>query len=658
MAICVCKFALYHEGEDLMSVEAPFRFALVAHSRYLVDIFNQASQGEKFDLDVHFVDFESAAPVAKQCLEDGAEVVICHGGTGNSVVRALGHIHPIVAIDRTDMDVINTIRQAAKVDRDIILASHIGEEHDLPVIEQLLDVRIHSIVYPNSRMVFNEIDKLYDQGIHVLAGGGITKQYMDDLGGTGFVIVVAQQNVLRALAQAKALAIQKRREAARYQDLLAVFRQLEEGVVFLDAEANLVYINDKAINLLHLPKKIQKRDSETIFHKLCLFATLADKMPRNDILIEIQGEQIIGTTLPVSTHQGLSGAVALFRDISSLQKINRKIGEELYSKGFISRYGLDDLKGDSPSLSILKNKILRFAPTNATVLIYGETGTGKELAAHAIHANSARSNKPFVAINFAALSEHLLESELFGYEEGAFTGARKGGKAGLFELANQGTLFLDEVGEISHEIQLRLLRVLEAKEVMRVGGSRYLSVDVRVISASHRFLPDLVKIKKFRLDLYYRLSTLKIYVPPLRDRLVDTKFLVDKLLTQYNRPDTVICDTIKKAVHSYSWPGNIREFLAVMESYLVLLNGNTADPELFVAILQENLILEEDAAASTLFIPGSTLQENLLRAKKNIIAEAIRFHENDRRAAAKDLGINYSTLWRISRSADTPGRCV
>ena len=643
-----------------MPATPPYRIALVAHSPELVDAVRRAvsledfSIGAPFTLDVRLCDFDTAVPVARDCLEQGAEVVVCHGGTGNSIVEAIRH--SVVAIDRTDMDLINTLRKASTVDTEIILAAHRREEHDIEAIEGLLGVSIHNIVYPDSGMLFREVDKLYARGVRVLVGGGASKRYMDDLGGAGFVIVTNRHSIRRAFARAGSLVAQKRREKALYNDLLAVFKQLGEGVVFLNGAGEPAFVNSKARSLLGLRKGDGTEASAAQFRRLHLYDCLKDQQPRNDALVvEAGGGQLVVTTLPVALQQGNSGAVALFRDLPTLQKTSRRIGEELYAKGFVARKDLQDILGESRTLTELKAKILRFAPSTATVLIYGETGTGKELVAHALHRNSDRRNRPFVAVNFAALSEHLLESELFGYEEGAFTGARKGGRAGFFELADTGTLFLDEVGEISHEMQLRLLRVLEAKEVMRVGGCRYLPVDVRVICASHKSLLDLVREGKFRLDLYYRLATLKLQVPPLRERLDDVPLLVQNLLAQCGKSGRVICCDIDAAIREYSWPGNIRELFAVMESYLVQLQGDAPDAKLFLAILRENSPQHRKAGRKSeedrdaLFAPGRSLKESLHRARCTIIDAAVDFHSGDRQAAATGLGICYSTLWRSRR---------
>lgn len=638
-----------------MHAMPPYRFALVAHSPDLVAAVRDIAEAGGFDsphpfeLEARLCNFDTAVPIARDCLAQGAEVVICHGGTGNSILESIRH--SVVTIERTDMDLINTLKDAARVGREIILAAHRQEEHDIEAIEKLLDVKIHNVVYPDSRMLFHEVDKLFAKGVRVLVGGGVSKSYMDNLGGVGFVIVTNRHSIRRALSLAGNLAAQKRREQTMHKDLLAVFSQLDEGVVFLRGDGSVAFVNSKASRLLGLREGENTELAAAHYAKLHLFSCLQDHKPRTDAFAEIRGVQLVVTTLPVALSRGRSGAVALFRDLPSVRKTSRKIEEELYAKGFVARKGLNDIQGEGRALARLKEKIVRFAPSSATVLIHGETGTGKELVAHALHRGSTRKDKPFVAVNFAALSENLLASELFGYEEGAFTGARRGGRAGFFELADGGTLFLDEVGEIGPELQLRLLRVLEAKEVLRVGGSRFLPVDVRVICASHKRLPDLVREGGFRADLYYRLSTLKLAVPPLRERLEDVPLLVRDLLARYGKTEQCLCRGIEAAIREYAWPGNVRELLAVMESYLVQIPDDTPDEKLFLAILAENAapLEAKPAAGHSLFVPGANMKHLLHGARRRIISEAVAHHGGNKQAASLGLGICYSTLWRSYR---------
>ncbi|MDR3043366.1 MAG: sigma 54-interacting transcriptional regulator [Desulfovibrio sp.] len=478
---------------------------------------------------------------------------------------------------------------------------------------------------------------------------------MESLGGIGFVIEPNQHSICLALDHAVAVARQKREERLRHADLVAIFTQFQEGVICIDSEERVVFSNPLALQLLNVASKTPEKALAPFFSPLGLKEVLRTMQPKSDKVVSMAGESFVVRSFPLSMHGDMRCAVAFFRDVSSLQKINRKIGEELYIKGFVARSGIDDIVGDSPPMTKLKENIRRFANAEAAVLISGETGTGKELAAHALHQESARRRKPFVAVNFASLAPNLIESELFGYEDGAFTGAKRGGKMGLFEMADQGTLFLDEVGEISHEMQLRLLRVLEARELMRVGGSRIFSVDVRILSASHQPLLELVRAGRFRLDLYYRLSTLKLSLPPLRERAEDIPLILKKLLQRYEKPASIISADMLQTLNKYPWPGNIRELLALVESYLLLLDKPEADPALFHAILREN---RQPAGPGAQPIPewdpSRTLKENLEAARTQFMRQAVQYYGGDRQLAALKLGISNTTLWRTLKGTELP----
>ena len=252
---------------------------------------------------------------------------------------------------------------------------------------------------------------------------------------------------------------------------MAILKLLDVGVVFVDNDRNLVFANRRALNTLDIAAPSPRgQDFARYYTELGIDDVFLDGKACYDTLVSLGKQKLVVTTLPVSTQGKMRGAVALIRDAASIRSINNKIRDGLRLRGLTARHTLGDIKGESPAIKRLAHKIAMYAPTCSSVLVEGESGSGKELAAHALHNLSRRKDRPFVAVNCSALPESLMESELFGYEEGAFTGAKRGGKVGLFELANQGTIFLDEIGEISHGVQLRLLRVLEAKEIMRVEG--------------------------------------------------------------------------------------------------------------------------------------------------------------------------------------------
>jgi len=322
-----------------------------------------------------------------------------------------------------------------------------------------------------------------------------------------------------------------------------------------------------------------------------------------------------------------------------------------------TKHGINDLRGNSASMEAIRQAIVLFARSPATVLIHGETGTGKELAAQAIHREhpheqgsaAAKTTRPFVAVNCGALAESLLESELFGHEEGAFTGSRRGGRAGLFEAANHGTLFLDEIGEMPLPLQTRLLRVLEEREVVRVGGTRPIAVDVRIISATHCDLDERVRDGRFRADLFYRLTVLRLNLPPLREHPEDLVTLAEwrlkhALASLGVRPhanlhaEVVACAPL---LGNHSWPGNVRELRNLMERLALYL---AAEPlqALTPAFM---LRLAPELGAAKNMPPDNSLNAPEVPSSESIEQVLERFAGN-REATAKYLGISRTTLWR------------
>lgn len=369
--------------------------------------------------------------------------------------------------------------------------------------------------------------------------------------------------------------------------------------------------------------------------------------------LEIGNSKVVANRVPIVVDKKIEGVVTTFQQIERLQKLESKVRRQLAERGLAAKYNFNDILGNSPSLQNAVDLAKEYASVDSTILIYGQTGTGKEVFAHAIHNLSKRKNEPFVAINCAALPESLLESELFGYVEGAFTGARKGGKIGVFEMAHGGTLFLDEVGEMSPMLQARLLRVIEQGEVMRLGDSSIVPVNVRLIAATHRDLRQMIEKNEFRDDLYYRLNVLSLKIPPLKDRgrdiiVIARKFLDDfchrrgKLTGKFS-PDA------ENVLLLYNWPGNIRELRNSMERLAMRPWKNNID-----SIDVSNALLLEEPV-STDFVKykkaESVYDQNMLDQKvssleKQVIKRILEECNGNRAEASKRLGISRTTLWR------------
>jgi PAS domain S-box-containing protein len=337
-----------------------------------------------------------------------------------------------------------------------------------------------------------------------------------------------------------------------------ILNSIQDAVITTDANGHIQVINASAARLFHL------RPSEAIGRSLSIMLDnpgsldFRENLSADDErLVSIGGKHYLASRVPIVVRSRIELVVMVFRDTSDLQRSEVKIRQQLRPRGFVARYSFDDIiTGDDHMQSTL-TLASRIALTDLPVLILGESGTGKEMVAHSVHLASARRKGPFVAANLAALPESLLESELFGYEEGAFTGARRGGRAGLFEEAHTGTIFLDEIGDLSPSTQGKLLRALQEKEVTRLGGNRIIPVDVRIIAATNRI--EISSGRTLRRDLYFRLASAVIHIPPLRERKAD----VPKLLRHFLKRNGLDYESLPPEAlalfESHDWPGNIRE---------------------------------------------------------------------------------------------------
>ncbi|HHX49986.1 MAG TPA: sigma 54-interacting transcriptional regulator, partial [Clostridia bacterium] len=349
--------------------------------------------------------------------------------------------------------------------------------------------------------------------------------------------------------------------------LEAIIQKINNGVIATDHAGKIVMCNKIAENMFGIKREeVLGQNADIVLPNLEINKPLITGEIDENIEKLYQDKHILINRIPLEYDNAINGAVLTTYEFSEVEKIEKKLRKHVYSKGHVARYNFNDIDGSNTVLRRQINNAKKFAPLDMTVLIEGETGTGKELMAHAIHNASKRKNGPFVAINCAALPKDLLESELFGFEEGTFTGARKGGKPGLFEQAHLGTIFLDEIGEIPPEIQVKLLRAIEAKEVMRIGSDGLISVDVRIIAATNQNLKSLIAAKKFREDLYFRLNVLKVYIPPLRERKEDILPLMNSMLGEYGKSvNDFLTEEVRQLLTQYNWPGNIRELRNIAE---------------------------------------------------------------------------------------------
>nr|WP_167351590.1 sigma 54-interacting transcriptional regulator [Clostridium ragsdalei] len=351
------------------------------------------------------------------------------------------------------------------------------------------------------------------------------------------------------------------------EDLNAVLNMSKEGIMFTDLDGKISFYNNAFERLFNIRENIKCKNIKNVLDKnlVCLLGKNSVK----DELIEYRDKFIVVNKEIVNYYGEKKGCYISISEVTYLEQLAKKLTLKYSNKGLIARYDFNSIKTNSNSIKEcikLGNKV---AKSDLTVLITGESGTGKELFAQSIHNASLRKNRPFVAINCAAVPESLLESELFGYESGAFTGARKEGKVGLFEQANMGTIFLDEIGDMPLTLQARLLRVLQEKQVMRIGSDGLINIDIRVISATNKNLLQMIEKGQFRKDLFYRINVLPINIPPVRERKEDIISLIKYFMGR--KRNIRLSDEVIEIFMNYSWPGNIREIQNVA-SYIKIMN--------------------------------------------------------------------------------------
>lgn len=355
-----------------------------------------------------------------------------------------------------------------------------------------------------------------------------------------------------------------------------ILNTVHEGIITTDPNKSIIQINQAAKNILGIGDSnkdlVGKRIDEVL-----PWLTLPEEKEQVDVnkIYAVNHLNLVLNNTPITLEDEKIGVVTAFQDVTNIQKVEQEVRKELRGKGLSSKYTIQDIIGKSALLKSTLDVLQKISATDKTVLILGENGTGKELFAHSIHSLSKRRNGPFLPVNFAGLPESLAESELFGYEGGSFTGAKKNGKPGLFELAHNGTLFLDEIGDASPSLQALLLRVLQEKQVMRIGGQQIIPIDVRIISATNRSLKDLVEEGKFRQDLYYRLFVLPLRVPSLRERREDIPLLVEHFVRENCLVRVDIEPTVMHRLINYQWPGNVRELNSVVQYMTSVMSGNT-----------------------------------------------------------------------------------
>lgn len=584
--------------------------------------------------------------MAREAEKRGTRVIVTRGITAERI-RSVMDI-PVVELPVTGFDILRAYLQAKLMGTPVGVADEKRIIEGFECLSEILGEEILTYELTKVQEMRQAVNFLRQKGVKTIIGKATINRYLRMHKIQGILIPSGREAVIRALEEAMRVVSVRRQEMAKLQEMKAVLDFNSEGIVAIDGRMQVTAINPAAECLLSCGRdETIGRSYEEVFPKqivpviLRVWNTCRAELGE---LVNIGNFQLALNCIPIVVEQQIRGMIVTLQDVQLIQKLERKIRRNLGERGHVARFTFADIVGKSDAINEAVKRAQKYGAVDSTILIYGETGCGKEIFAHAIHNVSSRREGPFVAINCAALPENLLESELFGYVEGAFTGARKGGKLGLFELAHNGTLFMDEIGEMSDSLQARVLRVLEEGRVMRLGADRLLPVDVRIIAATNRNLKDMVYEKKFREDLYYRIHVLTLNIPPLRERKEDIEILLRYFMVQY-------CQKFKKKVYEvkpgamelfreYSWPGNVRELKNISERLVLLAEGPVITEGMAREILADHDPVSADAEVN--LRTRGLLSETEQTLIKKILAET----GGNRTEAARRLGIGRTTLWR------------
>ncbi|QQC65806.1 propionate catabolism operon regulatory protein PrpR [Paraburkholderia ginsengisoli] len=632
--------------------------------------------------------YDAAVAALQAYVDAGSVDVVLAAGSNGAYLR--DHLSvPVVMVKVNGFDVLSAITRATTTwpGARIGLVLHETISHELADLTPWLNVGLKQRAYRSIDEVRLAVDTLAAEGCSVIIGPGMACDFAQQAGMES-VFLYSLGAVEEAFERSVELARVSRQKESKRVRLNTIVAHLRDGVAAFDEAGQLEAVNPAMLELLGLgaptdarlgsaPKDTRAANPDHDIPAQVALAvapllreTLAHDQPIDERVEQIGGRALIVNCVPIVEHGVRTGSVVTLQDALVAQRIDRSLRTSQRPKHLVARHQLDDLIGDSPALQRVRRLARAGAAHDATVLLTGESGTGKELVAQGIHNASRRRGNPFVAFNCAALPEGLIESELFGHEEGAFTGARRGGKPGLFEIAHTGTIFLDEIGEMPAALQSRLLRVLQEREVMKLGAGRATPVDVRVIAATHRDLHALVEQGAFRADLYFRLNLLQIELPPLRERRGDLTLLARHLLNrsalQYGLPEAAqerVLTFLTPLFEHYAWPGNVRELENLLARAAIYSGDAAAEasqdwqavfPEF--GRMTQAAVLKADSAASNgaggTAVRAATIGNTSSRVTptREDVQRAIDQHGGNRAAASRALGIGRTTLWRLLKN--------
>ncbi len=606
------------------------------------------------EIDLYLARLNKAVPLAKSLENQNVSVIVSRGGTAQLIIDSKVKI-PVVAIPVTGQDLAQLFQDAKRITNlahpKLVISVFQNMLEDVEILANILGIEL--TIYPHRTIediprMLEKITQLKPSEVNVVVGGKRTVLLAAKIGLKTLPIRSGNTACRTAFLEAKKIALGRKIEKEHVQRFQALVECSSDAIINIDQNKIIRVFNPAAEKLLNSrARDMLGREIDTLLDFINIDTCLHEGHESIGNTVQIGTIWLSYNLAPILVDNTIVGAIITLQDITRIQEIEARIRNEVIAKKFVAKYKFPNILGTSKQLVEAKRIAQEFAGINATVLITGESGTGKELFAQSIHNESRIKNGPFVALNCAALPPNLLESELFGYVEGAFTGATKKGKPGLFEMAHRGTIFLDEISGMDMYGQSRLLRVLQEKQVMRLGDDKNIPFDARIIAATNKNLAELVQKGQFRQDLFYRLKVLTLKLPPLRSREGDvkvlTQFFVDYFNKQHFKNTELSADSFVY-LSQYHWPGNVRELMHFIERLIIIATEKS---------VTSNVIRKywEDSEYESLPLPLTAVTSvSPLLSEKERIAFALAQCRQNRTRAAEVLGIDRTTLYRKLRT--------
>lgn len=582
-------------------------------------------------------------PIVRRLPQEGFHAVVCTGGIELEVRRLISL--PIYVVTSGYIDVLESFQTLESeyrlMNKQIALLVHKNNFLQLSRLRPYVNNYIELFTFSGGEDVKRILQQIISRNFDAVLTGPTGLTYAKKAGIPAYPLCYSEESALDSVKQVKSLLELNRKEILQMKRIQSAVDVSPDAIISTDGEGTVNLCNKRACDILHLSQDQVLNHSVTqIMQDPSLSAVYSGGIAQRSKLVKIGQENYFSTRLPIVQDGQVIGSVCTLQEVEQIRTMESKF-RSLQARGLTARYQFDDIIGDSPAMRTAVSHARIFAETEFTVLLEGETGTGKELFAQSIHNASPRKKGPFVAINCAALPEALLESELMGYEDGAFTGAKRGGKTGLFELAHGGTIFLDEINQMPLPLQSKLLRVIQERSVMRVGGNRMIPVDVRIIAAANEDLLKKVASKQFRSDLYYRINIMRLRLPPLRERREDIPLLTGAFAAHHEGINTKSLDELLSRMDRYSWPGNIRELQNFVWRSIALLAHNAAlEPEFYLEYIPPEEEPENEGDSPKLSVALGTLEE----MEHSIVAQVTKRCGGNQSQAARILDVSRNTV--------------